>query len=86
MRQTSIDSFYAPETQIKLCGEVERIRKVFEAFPENEMTAHEVAKLCTINYFIIQKRMSVLVRKGYIEECGVDIVNNRSRTKYKLKK
>jgi len=85
MKQTSLESFKDFRTQREISSEVKRIHKVFLAFPKDEMTAHNVASKCTINYYVIQKRMSILVRRNLIEECGKETVNGRPRTKYKLK-
>lgn len=86
MKETSLKSFKDPRTQEKISSETKRIQKVFEAFPEYEMTAHNIASKCIINYFVIQKRLSILIRKDVIEQCGTERVNGRDRTLYRLKK
>jgi|GEM_PF-4775153 len=86
MKNTSIESYHDPRTQLQLSSETVRLQKVFEAFPNEEMTAHEVAKKSTLNYFIIQKRLSLLARRNVIKETGITTVNGRGRTKYKLVK
>lgn len=84
MKQTSIKNYHDPRTKILIQSETEQILDVFKQYPDSELTAHEVAKLCLLNYFVIQKRMSILVKRNNIKEVRTVIVNLRPRTKYKL--
>ena len=84
MKQTSILNYHDPRTKANSETECSRILETFQAYPKNKMTAHDVAELSGMNYFIIQKRLSILARRNEIEEAGIEIVNLRPRTLYKL--
>ena len=83
MRQTSLEAFQQPRTQTKIETETERIYEVFKKYPNSELTAHDIADLSGLNYFVVQKRKSILERRKLIKSCGVHIVNGYQRTKYK---
>ncbi|BFP39532.1 hypothetical protein FGF1_03770 [Flavobacteriaceae bacterium GF1] len=83
MKQTSIEAFKDVRTQDRIESEVNQIYAVFVLYPKIGLTAHDIADLSGLNYYIVQKRKSILERKHLIKACGTRRVNGYNRTMYK---
>jgi len=85
MKQTSILSYHDPLTRANMKSETERILEVFQKYPKRKLTAHDVEELSDLNYFVIQKRLSVLERNQKIRISGVEHLGRYQRTQYSLR-
>lgn len=85
VKQTSILSYHDPVTQANMKSETERILEVFQKYPNRQLTAYDVRDLSGMDYYVIQKRLSILERKKRIRISGVEHLGRYQRTKYQLR-
>ena len=84
MKQTSIEAYRVSDTTVKIITEKSKILNAFYKNPNTQMDAYEVANKSGLNYFIVQKRIKLLVENNSIEIVGVKKVGKYSRTLYQL--
>ena len=83
-KQTSILSYHDPKTQSAIKSETQRIYDVFAKYPNRKLTAYDVEELSDMNYFVIQKRLSLLERANKIRIAGVEHLGRYQRTQYQI--
>ena len=83
-KQASSNSFNDEQTQEQILSETGAIENVFSNNPDKILTAHAVAKLSGINYYVIQKRLSILRRRNIIKVVGLEKSGRYERTLYKF--
>lgn len=83
MKQTSIDAYHAPETQIKQLTQKERVKEVFDNYPKDDLTAHDIADYSGLGYYTVQRRINLVVNEGYAKITGKSKVGSYSATTYK---